>query len=289
MIYISNALYLAEVSASNFVNKPLIGWKSNLRLEDFSSSDGPDAGIMWSPDTYSYWASDPVTSGSPIEFVINLYNNNAETVNYIGIAGHNFYKNASPSNFTFLLEYSFDNVTFTDAFPESATISNAALMIYFDDVAATYFRLTIKSLAGTDVSAQIAHLRLGKILRLQRKIYVGVSPFGLNKKVEKTISVSDNGKYLGGVTKSTVNLYTLPQMDNTPDFVRQEINDFLDHTDLLSPSWNNGPTGTFFAAWRPDEYPAEILYCHPAITINRPTNQRSNGMMQWTISGEAEA
>ena len=292
MIYISNALYLAAAAAGENIDKPLIGWRSVLRLQDFSSSDGENAGILWSPDTYTYWESDPKSaSEGTLEFAVDMVNSSGNTVDYIGIVGHNFYENASGVPFSYKVQHSSDGVTWSDT-TSSLTIwgDQKALMAYFNPTFAPYFRLLITSVAGTDVTVRISHVRLGRILRLQRKMYVGISPFTHNKRVDKIVTVSDSGRYLGSVAKSTVNLYTINQLDNLASFIRTEVTPFLDHVELIGkPGETNGPPGTFFAAWRPHEYPRELLYCHPPEQIQRPVNQRSNGMVQWQISGEAEA
>lgn len=286
MIYISNALYLSQIDLSSNIDKPLIGWRSILRPEDMSSAFGDNAAIMWSPDTYTYWESDPVTAseGNP-ELYIDFVNPSNSPVDYAGMVGHNFYS----AGLSYQWQHSFDGSTWLNLTQLRNTIDDGAVMDYFDSTTAPNLRLYVAGAPGTEMVVRIAHLRVGRILRLQRKMYVGISPFRLNKRVEKLVTVSDSGKYLGGVAKSTVNLYTINQLDNTPEFVREEIDDFLDHAEFLSPEWNNGPDGTFFAAWRPNEYPEEVLYCHPPESIQRPLNQRINGMVQWAISGEAEA
>ena len=287
MLYISNALYLASVTSAATQNRPLIGWQSVARLSDFSSPDGLNAGVVWSPDTYTYWRSENKSGAGELTFSLRINNPGLKTVDYIGVAGHNFYKNSTDLPFTFQLFYSFDGSTWLEAFTEISPANNNAIMIHFDAVTAPYFDMVITSQPATDAYVIISHIKLGEILRLYRKVYVGMSPFTLNKKVDKTVTISESGKYLGAHVKAVVNLYSLAQVDNPPDFVRAKINDFLDHVDLLTPDFNNGPAGTFFAAWRPDEYPDEILYCHPG-SIQRPVNQRPNGVMQWQISGEAE-
>lgn len=280
MIYISNALYLSKIVQDGIIDHPLIGWRSVIRLEDVSSASGSNAGVIWSPDTYTYWESDPVGSSEGI--YINFNNESGTPVDYAGIVGHNFYS----GSFAYQWQHSFDGVEWMNLTQLRNTIDDGAVMDYFNSTLATNLRLYIVGLSGP---ARIAHIRIGRILRLERKMYVGISPFRLNKRVEKLVTVSDNGKYLGGVAKSTVNLYTINQPDNSPAFVRNEIDDFLDHCEFIGPDWNNGPEGSFFGAWRPDEYPDEVLYCHPPEQIQRPVNQRTNGMMQWTIGGEGEA
>jgi hypothetical protein len=304
-------------------NYPLVFWKSVLDMTDFSTDAGGTPGAAWSPDTYTYWQSDATGGGflfapdglavdlefgeaeapltaltvdldfaegafEGIIFNLDLHNSTGADVNYIALQGHNFFINGSGAPYTFQLFYSADGVTFSPCFDAIEAENSGAIAVCFDTQSAEYFRLVVTSEPCSETFVSVAHLRMGEFLTLQRKVYVGISPFTLNKRVDKTITVSENGKYLGAHVKSTVNLYALPQLDNTPAFIRSDINDFLDHVDLLTPDYNLGPAGTFFCAWRPSEYPDEILYCHPG-TIERPTNQRSNGMMQWKISGEAEA
>lgn len=285
MLYISNALYLAGVASNaDTANRPLIGWKSVLTVNDFESEDGEGAGVLWSPSTYTTWESVAKT-GDDIEFIVNLNNPTASPVDYVGIAGHNFHV----IHVFYRIQHSFDGVTWFNTTTLGLSSDGGAIFLHFNSVTALYFRLYITTSTDEEINVSIAHIRMGQVLMLQREMYVGISPFTLNKRVEKVVTVSDGGKYLGSVATSTVNLYSIPQLDNLPDFVREEIDDFLDHCDLIGPSWNNGPDGTFFAAWRPGEYPDEVLYCHPPTQLQRPVNQRNNGMMQWSISGEAEA
>jgi len=259
-----------------------------LDISDFSTSDGGTPGAAWSPDTYTYWESDPAGGGAEFEFILDLHNTTLADVDYIAIQGHNFFVNGSAAPYSFQLFYSTDNVSFSPCFAEIEAENSGAIAVCFETRDEEYFRLIITSQPCSETTAIIAHLRIGEFLKLQRKIYVGVMPFTLSKTVEKTVTISENGKYLGAHVKSVVNNYKFEQIDNTPGFVRLEINDFLDHVDLITPDYNLGPGGTFFCAWRPLEYPDEILYCHPG-KMERPSNQRSNGMMQWKISGEAEA
>src|SRR5690606_13638794 len=132
----------------------------------------------------------------------------------------------------------------------AVTPSSNPIIIHFDQLQAQYHRLRISVPAmtfGQNAGVQIAHIRMGRMLRLQRKIYVDVTPFTLDKRVEKIVSVSDSGKYLGTRVKSIHNLYTINQENNDPAWVRTNIMPFLDHAELIS-SDSYGPAGTFFAA-----------------------------------------
>ena len=239
---------------------------------------------MWSPDTYTFWQGEPQEGAT--EHTIQLANPAGEVVDYLGLVGHNL----DAAGVVIHLEHSFDGGgTWEPTTPPVSPSRQAAIMIHFDPISAHNLRLRITSNGAFNYRPRIAHLRLGPVLRLQRKMYVGISPFTHNKRVDKIVTVSDNGKYLGSRARSTINLYTIRQPDNTAAFIRTHITPFLDHAELIGQTDNAGPSGTFFAAWRPWEYPDEVLYCHPPEQIERPSNQRPNGMVQWSISGEAEA
>lgn len=287
MIYISNDIYLNAVySGIVDPNYPLIGWRGTQALGDFytdAAGDEENISALWSPDTYTFWQASILEDRRRII----MANPTLQAIDYIGVAGHNW------------TGYQYRIQTNTDGNPAGPwttvvdwvqVIDGNAIMTYFNEVQTPYISIEIFWAGGPPDFIRAAHVRSGRVLRCARKMYVGVVPFTLNKRVEKIVTVSDSGKYLGGLAKSVSNRYELNQPDNKPAFVRAEVDPFLDHCELLRPDpTHRGPVGTFFAAWRPGEYPLEVLYCHPPEQINRPRNQRNNGMMEWSISGEGEA
>lgn len=297
-IYISNDLYLQTLASQSAFNRPLIGWHSVVRPQDISVSGtgtsgagGENVEAMWSPDTYTFWRSSLFHSSGGTNVYITLANPQALAVDYIGIAGHNFVDGGS-GPLSFQMQHSFNGTTWIATNSALAITSNpSAIIMHFNLLQAPLHRLRVYipgMSSGQNAQVQIAHIRMGRMLRLQRKMYVGVTPFTMDKRVEKIVSVSDSGKYLGTRVKSIHNLYTINQENNDPAWVRANVVPFLDHAELIK-SDSYGPAGTFFAAWRPESYPNEVLYCHPPSSITRPNNQRPNGMMRWAIGGEAEA
>lgn len=297
-VYISNDLYLQTLATQSAINRPIIGWHSVVRPQDISVSGLGTSGAgaegveaMWSPDTYTFWRSTLFHSSSESNVFINISNPQALAVNYIGIAGHNF-ADGGAGPLAFQMQHSSDGSTWTSTTDLAVAPSGNPVLIHFNQVQAQYHRLRISVPAmtfGQTAQVQIAHLRMGRMLRLQRKMYVGVTPFTLDKRVVRINSTSASGKYLGGRIESIHNLYAINQENNDPVWVRAHIVPFLDHAELIGSNDSYGPAGTFFAAWRPESYPNEVLYCHPPSSITRPNNQRPNGMMRWSISGEAEA
>ena len=294
-LYLSNALYLGTTrnDPSGFMRgAPLVGYQSFIRPQDLSSPNtGGSMAAAWSPDTYTFWRSVGYNSAGDISISLVMANPSASVINYVGIAGHNFFQNDRGIPVAFTIEQSSNGATWTEVYPPTIPTSGNAIFVVFDDIQPQYLRVRLLSPpapTGPQVTMRVAHIRAGQVTRLQRRVYVGMRPFTLDKRATKVMSVSDGGKYLGSVVQSVVNAYELNQPDNNPAFVRTVVDPFLDHCDLIRTQ-GNGPMGTFFCAWRPLEYPNEVLYCHPPERIQRPTNQRPNGMMEWSISGEAES
>lgn len=286
-IFISNALYLAAIGggATYIVrNKPLIGWQSLYDVDGVTSSDSVDgfpASAVWSGDTYTRWKS-PASGLTPFERSLTFVKSGDGDVDYIGIAGHNLGANS----ISYRLFSSADGISYTPVFIEKTPSDNSAIIEHFDANPGPYFKLVFNVPASTD-GATVAHVKLGRILQLQRPRYVGDVPGGMDTQVEKIASKSYSGQHLGSVLISQGNKFSITQENNTPDFIRSDaLQNFFSHAHLLR-KLSNGPTETFFFAWRPDDLPLEVQYCGETTSFSPPTNQRANGLMQWSMSGDA--
>jgi len=280
-IYISNAIYLDIVGTNN---NPLIGWNSCFPSSGVSSPDtaaGFSAAAVWSADTYSYWQSDAAGSLVP-ELVFE--NQSLMPVDYMAFAGHNLYEAGA----SFACYYSNDGTTWIscDGVGARSVLSDVPVMIFFDAISAPYFKIVF-TLSSVGDYARIAHVKIGSILVLQRPRYVGDTPGGMDIKVEKIGSKSYAGQHLGSVLISQGDTFNITQENNTPEFVRSTgLQNFFKHAHRLI-KLSEGPTETFFYSWRPSEYPNEIQYCGETTSFDPPTNARSNGMMNWSMKGDA--
>ncbi len=293
-IYISNALYLAA-SYDAPRSAPMIGWHSAIPYGEiaagFDGDEPENAPALWGPDTYSYVESGAIDSPSPTTYYIYMANPNLISINYVGVAGHNFGDNAGNVLMQYKTQYSMDNSTWTDAISLHQQLDNRAIIMAFTPVIAPFWRIVVVVEAyeeETELKIKVAHVRAGTLLRLQRSMYVGVTPFTIDREVDLVDRDGDTGLYLGDIVKREFQNYTINQNHNDPGFVRTYILPFLDHCGLVGKI-SYGPQGSFFAGWRPDLYPNEVIYCHPPRQIQRPKNQLVNGMMQWSISGKAQA
>ncbi len=292
-IYISNSIYLSGTPSNGDINanNPIIGYHSILTPDDISSSYASDEGPninMWSPDTSTMWIGETLDDDNPtnISQYVRLYNPNNETVDYIGIAKHNI----GSLGYAYKIQYSDDGLTWTDITSDAIPSSDDSILVYFDSSSHAQYRVLISTYGVTMKKPRIAHIKLGRALVLQRRIYVGHMPATLAKNVKKTTHGSESGQYLGQVVHRSYYQTSLSQENNSPAFVRENIVPFINHVNGHTVTENTAPA-TFFFAWRPSDYPDEVIYGWTGDNI-QPENQGGDtlgGRMSWSCNIEAVA
>ena len=256
--------------------------------EDFP---GNPAINLWNPETYNSWrgAGYSGVSANYIDGIL-FHNVNEETINFMAIAGHNLADVVQSGSPLFLYaESSTDGVSYTTIDPTSFSIpsDNSPIVFYFNENSDEYFRLRMQTTTTSSDTPYIAHFKAGNVTVLQRRDFAGVESGSISKDLRRTQNISDNGQYLGEVILSSKRMGQINQTNNTPVFVRDEIVDFISHTqgDTVSPG---GSPSTFFYAWRPNKYPEDVLYGWTRDTI-RPSHEAGDsfgGRMSWSLSME---
>lgn len=289
MIYISNNLFLTGLAEGINANNPLIGWHSILRPWDIVADEDPEnpgrlAVNMWNPDTASVWSGESQASfPAPIsvDYEILLNNPNNEVVDYLGIAKHNF----GTQGYTYRFQESTDggNTWGTITGPKIFGNDNA-IIEYFEPRTSGLFRILLQKTGNIVIGPIIAHIKLGEIMVLQRRIYVGHRPATLSRKVKRITNGSESGQYLGQEIVRSYYTASLEQRNNTPEYVRQEVKPFIDHVNGHNVVSDTAPS-TFFFAWRPGDYPDEVIYAWTRDNIE-PENEQSNGLMKWSFDME---
>jgi len=254
-----------ELAVDFSFNSPLIGYHNIATTANISTTtqdtDYPRTNLA-NPSTASVWKGTALSSES---ITINL--GGSTLVDYIAIAKHNFFTIGS----TVQLELATDGVpTYSTVIAATSTQDDGPLILRFNPALYTYARVTIS--AGSAVP-QAAVLYAGKLLPLQRRIYVGHTPLNLGRDTRIITGRSEAGDFLGriqigeGVT-TNVSLKNL-----TPDWVRSEFDPFIVQAKTLP----------FFFAWRPQGYPKEVGFAW-LTQDTKPMNQLPNGMMQAELS-----
>lgn len=263
MIVISSALALSLVE-SRTANNPVVGWRNLVSfgsvVADHEAAGYPasnlanpatDAGQQWRSDsTAEQFLTFSVVSESPVD--------------YVGIARHNF----GSSGAMVSIEY-------PDPENEEEWLELVEPFLPGDDspILARFVPTFLESLRiriqPVDTPPRAAVVYIGEILVMQRRVYVGHTPITMGRSQNVQHNWSEGGDFLGSVLISEKRTTSFPMANLTPAWVRAELAPFL----------VNCRTSPFFWAWRPGDYPREVGFV-VAQNDPRPTNQRSNGMMQ---------
>lgn len=266
MIIISDSIVLSaeEIAQGINGNNPRIGWH-NLVTQDnaFADEEDPDHPVqnLGNPATYLYWksfSSDTQTVGVSLD--------DADTVNYMALARHNL----GSGGIQYTIQSSVDGNTWDDLSVPRVLPNDNALIHEFEDTFASHFRIHLE--AGGAIP-EIGVLYAGRILRLQRRIYVGHTPLTYGRSSKVNNNFSEDGQFLGRTVQSRMYQSAITQQNITADFYRDSIDPFF-HEAIESP---------FFVAWRPEDYPTETGYVwltgDPSMS-----NQRPNGMVNIEFS-----
>lgn len=220
-------------------NNPRIGWHNVLTTSNVtasSSASGYPAVNAAIPVTHLKW----VASASGVQtLVVSL--GSADTVNYFGVVGHNFGTDGT----NIKLQSSTDGSSWTDVTDARVPANDYAFMEEFADTTAQYFRLHMT--ANTE-APRVSILYIGRVLRMQRRLYVGHKPLTLNRSVVVSSGFSENGQFLGRVVRRRKLEGSVDFKNITPTWYRSTFDPFVTAAE-------NTP---FFFAWRPGTYPDEV-------------------------------
>jgi hypothetical protein len=286
-IYISNEIFLAGLPADGInENNGLILWDSILTPSDFQASGDPGfpARNMWTPDTYQYWlgvGSIAMPANTLSDHVV-LSNGGNEIVNCLGIARHNF----GTEQYVFVFQESTDGGSnWTDITEPKVVPDDKPILEFFDDTNAGLFRIRLTKFTTLFRQPIIAHVKLGKALVLQRRTFLGHAPATLSKDVSRTQMTSESGQYLGQIITRSFRSGSIDQENNTADYVRENIAPFINHINGHNEQNDTAPA-TFFYAWRPGDYPDEVVYAWTEDNVkpqNSATYGGGGGLMSWSL------
>lgn len=263
MIVITSSPVVGPGPETIDARNPRIGWHNLVRFDNvFADEETDDEPVrnLANPLTYRFWRGQTTD-----EQLVQVNLDAAEDVDYFAIAKHNL-----GSSGAFLTFQSSTNGTDWSTVVASFGLNDDFVMIReFNSVFAGYFRLLITP--GV-VPPSIGVLYVGRILAMQRRLYVGHTPFPQARSTDVSSGRSENGQFLGRVLRREF-LETGADFQNlTPAWFRTNVDPFIE----------SARVNPFFWAWRPGDYPFETgfawLKSDPQVS-----NQRSNGMMQMSF------
>ena len=268
-VVISNSLTLGDVVSGGGTingNNPIIGYRNLVTTANLSSTtQDPNYPTtnLGNPSTSLKWVGN---ASPPADEYVTVAVNTAEEIDYVGIARHNFG--------TAQITVSVEGLVDAEALPEvwdeiveeTIPANDQPLILRF--APAAYASIRIRLQPGT-AAPTAAVVNVGKLLVLQRRIYVGHTPINYGRSSKVVNAKSENGGFLGRIVLNEAVTTSVELQNLTPDWYRTYFDPFV----------TAAREKPFFWAWRPRDYPAE---CGFAWLTNDPTpnNQRPNGMMQ---------
>jgi hypothetical protein len=269
VIVISDDIVLSAEETGITANNPRIGYH-NLVTEAnvFADLEDPDfpAVNMANPATYIKWKGEETTSEQAVGMALGA----ADTVNYFAIARHNL----GTIGAEYVFSYSTNGGgTWTALTTPRIPGDDYVIMHEFPDTFASHFKLEMTSNGD---APEIAVLYIGRITRLQRRIYVGHTPFPFGRNTTVSTGVSEEGEFLGRSVRRRMYESAVTMQNITASYYRSVIDPFF-HAAASVP---------FFWAWRPSSYPLEVGYSWLE-GDGKITNQRANGMVEigFSMSG----
>lgn len=266
-VILGGGLVLQPAPAAFSANNPIVGYHNVITVAGVvaeTEAAGAPALNLANPSTYLFWrganaTAQRITFSIPAEYV--------GLIDYVGVAAHNL-----------------GTVAASIAIEARANVLDAwtqqvAPQMLSDDspylgrfTPASFAEVSILLGAGA-AAPQIAAVYVGKLLVLERRIYVGHQPMTFNRETSFTTGESEEGQFLGRLQSKQMQRTALDLQNITPAFYRSSVEPWFQHA----------ATKPFFWAWRPSSYPHEVGY---AWSLGDPTvsNQRSNGMMQAALN-----
>ncbi len=264
MIVISRAFGIVEPPDYDInENSPLVGWR-NFVTADMVSADSSDPSFpplnVANPTTYLKWLS----TSTADQYLTIATGGPPQDVDYVAIARHNL----GTAQITVSIEGYIAGV-WTEIVEETLLSNDEVTIFRFTQMSLTSLRIRMQS--GDDPPS-IAVVYAGLILQLQRRIYVGHTPFPYGRVTNVVNNKSENGNFLGRIIISQTNATSFTMSNIDRDWYRTYMDPFIDAA-------QDTP---FFFSWRPGTFPRESGYAwmsgNPV-----PVNQSSNGMMKITL------
>lgn len=269
----TNLVLTADDSNPNLnANSPAIGYHNLVTVTSVTAGTAdtnyPVTNLA-NPMTFLEWrAADNTTQYLTIDLA--AYGSNP--TDYVAIAKHNW----SSAGITISLEGSTDGTTYplTLISPQVLASDEPLIMRYTPQI---LLKVRVKFVGGT-TPARAAVAYAGKLLTIERNIYVGHTPMPYGRKRDVVNGRSESGNFLGRVVTGEKRM-TSVSLEN----LRASW-----HRTYLDPFFKASAKTPFFFAWRPGTYPTEVGY---GWMPDDPTmsNQRSNGMVSASFNIEGIA
>lgn len=247
-LVISSALVIADVADALSLNHPVIGWRnvvtSTTIVATHQDANFPASNLA-NPATHLEWRSD-----DDGDQYLTITTNEVDPIDYLAVAGHNFSSDEIPTSVE-----GFIGGVWTEVVEEVMLPDDGPVIYRFAAQSLSQIRLKMQAPPGVFPRAAVVYV--GKLLVIERKIYVGHTPLPDGIKSSVVNGRSESGKFLGRIELGEWRESTIPLSLVTPEWFRTYMRPFL----------REGKNLPFFFAWRPEDYPFETGY---AVLLDDP-------------------
>lgn len=240
MIVISSAVVLADVADSLSLDHPIIGWHNIVTADTIianSTETNYPASNLANPATHLEWRAAAVA-----EVYISITTNEVDPIDYVAIARHNFGSAEIPVSVE-----GFIGATWVEIVDEVMLPDDGPLILRFEAQSLSDVRIRLQ--AGIE-AAHAAVVYVGKLLVVERRVYVGHTPMPHARKSSIINGRSESGNFLGRIVLGSWRESTVPLSLISPSWYRTYMDQFL----------AVAKDTPFFFGWRPQTYPLESGY-----------------------------
>lgn len=253
-------------------NNPIIGYQNYVTTSNISSTtqetEHPTINLA-NEATHLYWRG-TISSPNSDEYITIITDTN-ELLDYVAIARHNFN--------TALIPVSIEGQqvqagAWSEIVADMILPNDGPAIFRFSEQALYAVRIRMQpSMVAVPLAPEIAVVYVGKLLVLQRRIYVGHTPITMGRQTKVLNGRSESGNFLGRIVLNESRATQVNMSNLIPSWYRANMDPFVEDS-VERP---------FFFAWRPFDYPYEVGYAWMT-EDPKPSNQLSNGMMQVSLS-----
>lgn len=269
-VVIGSGVVLTDASTGVNEDNPIIGYDNQVTISNVSATSADvnhPASNLANNSTRLRWQGEHSEGDQYITVTLD----GLDEVDYLAIARHNMFAGQMAVSVEGLVDDTSSPTLWTELVSDVILPNDGPAIFRFDPIVLQAIRFRIQS-SPTDTAPYIAVMYVGRLLVMQRRLYVGHEPASYARQSKVTNGRSENGNFLGRVVLNEKVASSASFANLTPEFYRNQVDPFV----IASKDQ------PFFFAWRPGSYPRE---CGFMWMTNDPrmNNQRSNGMVQTTF------
>jgi len=301
MTIIISAARASTLATAGTSNNPFVLWDNLGASGTWSTDVGTQinsAAFAGTGTTYDQWSATPDASG---DAALEVDLGSAQSVSMVAIAAHN----AGTLGAAVSVQYSATGTgSWTTAGGATSPTDNQAIVWYFAETNARYWRVLFDRAAGATGAVVCGVVFVGMPLTMPQSIYQGYRPPITPTEVALQSNVSEGGHLLGSsavkrASTASTEIRHLPDTfirsygsayyltDESGAVITDEAGDPLEVDPVISQKWaafqahfNEG--GGFFWAWRPTKY-GDVHYAWRSGAVIAPENSGPRAYMSASL------